>query len=239
MGKIKVAPSEETPMVEEAQTEQKSTKSKKSTKKTVARTRSKKYQGFVTKVEKNKTYSLSDALSLVEDTHMATFDETVELHINTLGPVSGGMNLPHGTGKSTRVAVLAPSKDAEGAEALLKEIESGKINFDVLIATPDAMPKLAKVAKILGPKGLMPNPKNGTVTPKPEEVAKQYEGGHMTFKTEAKAPVLHLVVGKLSFGKDKLSQNISAAIATVGSKNIRNVTLKSTMSLGVKVQVSK
>ncbi len=202
------------------------------------RERSEKYKEVKALVEKNKLYSLSQALDLVEKTHMAKFDESVELHINTLTTgVNGHMTLPHGTGKTTKVAILAPAKDPKAADDLLKEIEAGKINFDILVATPDAMPRLAKVARILGPKGLMPNPKNGTITPKPEDVAKKFEGGQMNFKTEAKAPVMHLMVGKLSFGKEKLSANITAALDAVQTKNIKNVTLKSTMSPAVKLLV--
>lgn len=204
-------------------------------KESVKTARSAKYKKVASLVEKNKIYSLAEAIELLDKTHLAKFDETVELHINTSGSLSGSMTLPHGTGKETRVAILAPSKDAAAADALLKEIESGKINFDVLIATPDAMPKLAKVARILGPRGLMPNPKSGTVTPKPEEVAKQYAGGHMTFKTEAKAPVLHLAVGKLSFGKNKLIENIQVALKAVEAKNMKKVVLKSTMSPAVRI----
>jgi large subunit ribosomal protein L1 len=105
----------------------------------------------------------------------------------------------------------------------------------VLIATPDAMPKLARVARFLGPRGLMPNPKNGTVTPKPDVVAKKYQGGQVNFKTEAKFPILHLTVGKISFGEKKLADNIKTAITAIQTKNIKNMTLKSTMSPGLKV----
>ncbi len=200
--------------------------------------RSAKYKEAKALIEKDKMYPISQALDLVEKTHLAKFDETVELHINTTeSGISGTMTLPHGTGKKTRVVVLSPSKDPKGTEEIIKEIESGKISFDVLIATPDAMPKLAKVARILGPKGLMPNPKNGTITAKPEELAKKYEGGQISFKTEAKSPIMHLVVGKLSFGKDKLSENINEALRAVQSKNIRNVTIKSTMSPGIPLAI--
>lgn len=227
--------SEETPQ-EEVKVEDKPVAPKKKVQSnTKGRQRSAKYKAAVAQVEKNKQYSLAEALELVEKTHMAKFDETVELHINTTGSVNGSVTLPHGTGKSTRVAILNPNKDAAGADALLKEIEAGKINFDILVATPDAMPRLAKVARILGPKGLMPNPKNGTVTPNPEAAAEKYAGGHMTFKTEAKAPVLHLAVGKLSFGAGKLTDNIKAALKAVDSKNIKKVFLKSTMSPSVKI----
>ena len=229
---------EETPSEpqEEAKTEEKP--KKKSVQRNVkARERSEKYKTALAQVEKNKLYKLAEALELVEKTHLAKFDETVELHINTVGSVNGSVTLPHGTGKQMRVAILAPGKDAAGTDALLKEIEAGKINFDILIATPDAMPRLAKVARVLGPKGLMPNPKNGTVTPNPEATAEKYAGGHMTFKTEAKAPVLHLAVGKLSFGKDKLEENIKAALKAVDSKNMKKITLKSTMSPAIRLSL--
>jgi len=197
--------------------------------------RSKKYQTNTKLVEKYKTYPLSEALELLSKIHLASFNETVELHINTHEKgISGIITLPHGTGKKTKIAILAPAKDAKAADDLLKEIEKGLISFDVLIATPDAMPRLAKVARILGPRGLMPNPKNGTITQKPEEAAQQYEKGQLTFKTESKAPVIHLSVGKLSFGKEKLMENITAAITAVQAKNIKNITLKSTMSPGIK-----
>ena len=202
------------------------------------RERSENYKKAVAQIEKSKLYSLKDALALLEKTHLAKFDETVELHINTVSDgISGQITLPHGTGKTTRVAILAPSKDAKAADELLKQIEAGKINFDVLVATPDAMPKLARVAKVLGPKGLMPNPKAGTVTPNPEAVAKQYEAGQMRYKTEAKAPIMHLTVGKLSFGAEKLSQNVDAMLKAIKGENIKKVTIKSTMSPAVKLLV--
>ena len=100
------------------------------------------------------------------------------------------------------------------------------------------MPKLARVAKFLGPRGLMPNPKNGTISPKPQEVAKKYEGGQVNFKTESKFPLLHLSVGKVSFGGDKLAENIKVALQSVQVKNIRSATLKSTMSPGIKIDTT-
>lgn len=202
--------------------------------------RSANYAAKAKLVEKNKQYSVKEALALVEKVHVAKFDETVELHINTLTTgVNGHVTLPHGTGKQTRVAILAPSKDAQAAEDLLKEIEAGKINFDILVATPDAMAKLAKVARILGPRGLMPNPKNGTVTANPEAVAKQYAGGQMNFKTEAKTPIIHLSVGKLSFGPEKLAENIAAALTAVKTANMKSAVVKSTMSPSVKLNLGK
>jgi large subunit ribosomal protein L1 len=99
------------------------------------------------------------------------------------------------------------------------------------------MVKLAKVARVLGPRGLMPNPKNGTITSNPAEVAKKYEGGQVNFKTEAKSPIMHLTAGKMSFGKEKLTQNIESLIAAVKKSNIVNATLKSTMSPGLKIKI--
>jgi len=191
---------------------------------------SSKYSQLVAKFDTSKTYSIKEGLEMLKDLQRGKFDETVELHINTTNPgVSGSATLPHGTGKQTRV-VIADDK-------LLAEIEKGIINFDILVAVPQMMPKLAKVARILGPKGLMPNPKNGTITEKPEEAVKKYAGGQFNFKTESKNPLLHLSVGKMSFGTEKLTENINVMIEAVKKSNIVNVTLKSTMSPGIKIKI--
>lgn len=191
---------------------------------------SKKYQALSGQYDKTKVYSLKEALELLEKLQRKSFDETVELHLNTTATgISGQITLPHGTGKKTRVAIAT--------DELIAEVEKGIINFDVLVAEPIMMVKLAKVAKVLGPKGLMPNPKNGTITPKPEEVAKKYEGGQINFKTEAKAPIMHLTVGKISFGPEKLTENIEALIVAIKKANIVNATLKSTMSPGLKIKI--
>lgn len=195
-----------------------------------------KYLAVVKEVDRNKKYTLSEALTLLEKLKYTKFDETVELHINTTERgVSGSFVLPHGTGKETKVVIANQSADPKHVEELVKQIEAGQINFDVLVATPNTMPKLARVAKVLGPRGLMPNPKNGTVTPKPEEVAKKFAGGQINFKTEAKFPLLHLSVGKLSFGEQKLADNIKVALQAIQPKQIKNITLKSTMSPGIKL----
>jgi len=197
------------------------------------------YQKVATLVDKSKNYKLAEALPLLAQLKRAKFDETVELHINTIEKgISGSLTLPHGTGKATKVAIANAAVDPKGVDELVKAIESGKIDFDVLIATPDSMPKLARVARVLGPRGLMPNPKNGTVTPKPEDVAKKFEGGQFNFKTESKFPILHLAVGKLSFGDEKLSDNIKTAVKAVKTKNIKTITLKSTMSPGIKIETA-
>jgi len=202
----------------------------------VVKERSPRYKDSLLQREKNKVYNVKEAISLLEKMKKAKFDETVELHINTNDKITGNITLPNGTGKKTRVAILAPSKDAKAADELLENIEAGKIDFDILVATPDAMPKLARVARILGPKGLMPNPKTGTVTPRPEEVAKKYEGGQMSYKTEAKANVLHVSIGKMSFGSEKLSQNINAFIDSLENGKVKSIYLKSTMSPSIKLK---
>lgn len=197
------------------------------------------YQKVTAFVDKNKKYKLSEALLLLGKLKRAAFDETVELHINTTEKgISGSLTLPHGTGKTTRVTIANANEDPKQVDDLIKAIESGKIDFDVLIATPETMPKLAKVARVLGPRGLMPNPKNGTVTPKPDEIAKKFAGGQFNYKTEAKFPLLHLAVGKLSFGDKKLEENIITAIHAVKTKNIKSITLKLTMSPGIKIETA-
>lgn len=192
--------------------------------------RSANYKEKLSQVDRTREYSLNEALSLLTNVHMAKFDETVEIHVNTLtGGISGNVTLPHGSGKKTRVAIAS--------DALISEIETGKISFDVLLSTPDMMPKLARVAKVLGPRGLMPNPKNGTITQNPQDLAKKFEEGLSNFKTEAKAPIIHMVVGKMSFGPEKLAENIATALGAIKKANITNVTLKSTMSPGIKIKL--
>lgn len=202
--------------------------------------RSKKYQAMAAMVDKNKKYSVEEGLKLLEEIkspakqdsalQKKTFDETVELHLNTKDPkIQASTTLPHGTGKTLRVAVAS--------DELIAEIETGKVNFDILLASPAMMPKLAKVAKTLGPRGLMPNPKNGTITNDPEAAAKKYEGGLTFIKTEVKAPLIHIAVGKVSFGPKKLEENITAIISAVKKENISNAILKSTMSPGIKLQI--
>ena len=199
-------------------------------KKTKERARSKGYQIVAQMVDRKKTYPLSQGLELLEKLKRAKFDETVELHINTLeAGINATVTLPHGTGKTIRVAIAD--------EKIIAEVEKGKINFDVLIAEPGMMPKLAKVARFLGPRGLMPNPKSGTISNDPQKLAQNFSKGQIHVKTEAKAPIIHLTVGKLSFGPKKLSENIESIVKTVKKERIKNVTLKSTFSPGIKLAI--
>jgi len=208
-------------------------KAKEETRKKILRPeqgRSKRYQVSAKLVDKTKIYTLFEALNLLERARFAKFDETVELHINTTQKgINVNTNLPYGTGKKIRVAIAD--------EKIIENVAKGKIDFDVLLASPTIMPKLARVAKFLGPRGLMPNPKNHTITANPQELAKKYDAGQVTLKTESKAPIMHVAVGKLSFGEKKLRENIQAVFIAVKPENIKNVTLKSTMSPGIKFKL--
>ncbi len=209
-----------------------------------ARTRSKRYVEKASLVDKTKLYPLTDAVALVKQTSLTRFDGTVELHIN-LNPASlgdsprgeagkkdfrGSVSLPHGTGREVRV-VIADDK-------VISDVEAGKINFDILVAHPSMMPKLAKVARTLGPKGLMPNPKNGTVTDNPEKRAKELSHGQVNFKTEPNNPIIHIAVGKVSFEDKKLMDNIIAMLDAVGRSKISKATLSSTMGPGIKLNLT-
>ncbi len=204
-------------------------------KKSRARNRSKVYKQALMKVDHNKLYPFADGLILLREVALAKFDETVELHINTAEKgLRGNVQLPHGTGKEVKVVIA----DAKTIDKIVEDVGNGKIDFDTLIAHPSIMGKLAKVAKFLGPKGLMPNPKNGTISDKPEEVAKKFQGGSVNWKTESEFPLIHAVIGKLSFKDKQLEDNFKALIKSITSDKIQKITLKSTMSPGIKIQVS-
>lgn len=193
------------------------------------RARGKNYQEAKKKIDKNKKYDIKTAVSLLKKIKFANFDETVELHINTKEKsVKGEVKLPHGIGKETRVAILD--------EKILAEIKKGNFKFDVLITHPSFMPKLVKFAKILGPKGLLPNPKTGTISDKPEEAAKKFKAGSIRFQTEAKFPIIHQAVGKLSFADEALVENITAFLKAVGTSKIASAYLKSSLSPAIRLQ---
>lgn len=201
--------------------------------------RGKRYKETAKLVEKSRHYSLAEAIALVKKTSLSRFDGSVEVHISTVEKgLSGSVKLPHGTGKQTRVAIADPSAGPEQVEALLKKIESGMIDFDVLVATPAAMPLLAKFARILGPRGLMPNPKAGTITEEPEKVAEKFKAGEMRFKTEVQAPLIHLTIGKVSFPEKDLEENLKTLIGAIGPSKIQKLTLSSTMGPGIKVDLT-
>lgn len=210
---------------------------KKPKRKAKARVRSKRYtenlalaKGQSASGGKKTLYPIPAGIEMLRKFKKSNFDETVELHINTREKdVSGQVALPHGTGKKLRIAVAS--------DDLIAEIEKGKIDFDILVAEPQMMPKLAKVARILGPRGLMPNPKNGTISDKPESLVEKFSAGQISYKTEPQAPIIHMSVGKLSFEDGKLADNIKTVLSSIGADKIANITLKSTMSPGIKLAV--
>lgn len=185
--------------------------------------RGKKYQESAKKIEKGKIYSLEDALKLAVETNPVKFDATVEAHVRLgVDPRQADQNirttvvLPNGNGKTVRVAVFAPLDDAKKAKAagadiaedeeFLKKLEKGTIDFDILISTPAYMPKLGKFARLLGPKGLMPNPKAGTVTTDIEKAVKEAKAGKVEYRVD-KQSIVHIGLGKVSFGDKKLIEN--------------------------------
>ncbi len=194
------------------------------------RSRSKKYRAHRAKLDKTKKYKVVNAVELVKDLSYSKFDGTVTaaLVVREVGQV-GSVTLPHSTGKSVK-AVIVDDK-------VLAQIEAGEVaGIDVLIAEPQYMPKLAKFGKVLGPKGLMPNPKSGTLTPNPKAKKKELEAGTTVLKTNKKEPVLHVSVGKVSMDTDKLAENIEALISAVGPKLVK-LTLSASMSPGVRVEI--
>lgn len=189
--------------------------------------RGKNYKEAATKIDKSKLYPIADAVALAKETSTTKFDGTIELHVvSKKEKVNEQIELPHSNGKSQKVEVATDST--------IKKIEEGKIDFDILLATPDMMPKLVPHAKVLGPKGLMPNPKKGTVINDPKEASK-FGGNAITIKTEPKNPLIHLAIGKVSQKDKELVDNINAVITKLEKSRILKAFLTSTMGPSVKV----
>jgi len=196
------------------------------------KSRSKKYQELKKLVDKNKNYSIKEAITLLKKMNQFNFDQTVELHLNVdKTGLKGEVELPYSIGKKLRVAIVD--------DKVLAQIEKGELDFDVLITHPSYMPKLARFARILGPKGLMPNPKAGTISDKPEEVAKKFEKGLIRWKTEPKFPLIHQAVGKLSLDEEKLVANALGFLKSVGRAHIRSVFVKATMTPSIKLSLEE
>ena len=224
----------------------------------------KKYVESKKLVDKTKLYDLEEACTLCVSTAKAKFDETVELHVR-LGvdsrhadqQVRGAVVLPHGTGKNVKVLVIAKGdkeKDAldagadlVGAEDMVAKIQNeGFMDFDVLITTPDMMGLVGRLGRVLGPRGLMPNPKAGTVTPNVAQAVKEAKAGKIEYRLD-KANIIHVPVGKASFGKEKLSENITTVMdaivkakpAAAKGQYIRSAAIATTMGPGVKLNNAK
>ena len=210
----------------------------------------------------NASYSIDEAVKILKECSKVKFDETVEVAINLgVDPrhadqmVRGVVALPNGTGKTVRVAVFAKDDKADearaagaeyvGAEELAEQIQKGEIEFDRCIATPDMMAVVGRLGKVLGPKGLMPNPKLGTVTPNVGEAVKSVKGGEIEFRVE-KAGIIHCGIGKTSFSQEALVENVNAFMGAIikakptGAKGtyMKKVTLTSTMGPGVRIDTS-
>jgi len=222
----------------------------------------KKYKASVESYDKNEAVDVAKAVSIVKANAKAKFDETIEVAVNLgVDPrhadqmVRGVVNLPNGTGRSVRVAVFAKDAKADeakaagadivGAEDLVEKITNGEMDFDKVIATPDMMPMVGRVARVLGPKGMMPNPKVGTVTMDITKAVGDAKGGAVEFRVE-KAGVIHAGVGKASFEQDKLAENVSAFLDALqkarpsGAKGtfMKKISLTSTMGPSVKIDAT-
>lgn len=221
--------------------------------------RGKNYRSVAKLVNKTTTYSLSDALELATKTNACKFDASVEVHVRLgVDPRQADQNirttvsLPNGTGKTIRVAVFAPESDFAGAkkagadivgdEDFLKQLDQGIINFDVLVSTPKYMPRLGKYARTLGPKGLMPNPKSGTVAIDVEKAVLDAKAGKVEYRVD-KQSIVHLSIGKVSFGTKKLEENANAFFESLKLQKptslkgayVNSISISTTMGPGIKV----
>ncbi len=225
--------------------------------------RSKRYQNLKEKIDREKLYSPEEAIKLVKETASANFDETVDLSVQ-LGVkpehadqnIRGTIVLPAGTGKEVTIAVFAKGEKAReaeeagadfvGQEDLAEKIEGGWLDFDLALATPDMMSIVGKLGRILGPKGLMPNPKAGTVSFELEKAIKEFKAGKVEYRVE-KAGVIHLPIGKVSFSEEELKENFKAILkrlievkpAAASGKYLKTVAVSSTMGPGIKVNPSE
>lgn len=222
--------------------------------------RSKNYRKVAEQVEKDKVYSLADAMEVAVKTNPVKFDASVEVHVRLgVDPRQADQNiratvsLPHGTGKTVRVAVFAPEgdhaaakkagADVVGDEDFLKQLDKEELNFDVLVATPQYMPKLGKYARLLGPRGLMPNPKAGTVATDVAKAVSDAKTGKVEYRVDKQA-IVHLAIGKVSFGAEKLTQNAKAFFDSLQSQKpaslkvsyVKTTSISTTMGPGIKVE---
>ena len=214
------------------------------------------------KIDRNKLYPVTDALTLIKETATAKFDESIDVAVQLgIDPkksdqlVRGSVVLPAGTGKSVRVAVFAQGEKAEAARAagadivgledLAEQIKAGKMDFDIVIASPDTMRVVGALGQVLGPRGLMPNPKVGTVTPDVAQAVKNAKAGQVQYRTD-KAGIIHATIGRASFGVEQLQSNLSALVdalqkarpAAAKGVYLRKLAVSSTMGGGARVEIA-
>ena len=224
---------------------------------------SKRYKQLSEKLDNSKVYTLAEASAFISELKSAKFDETVEIAMNlNVDPrhadqmIRGAIVLPHGTGKTVRVAVFAKGAKADEAKAagadivgtddLVEQIQEGNFNFDVVVAAPDCMGLVGKIGRILGPKGMMPNPKTGTVTPDVATAVKNLQGGQVNYRVDKKGNI-HAGVGKVSFPANAIEENLKAFIASINKQKpasakgryIKNAALSLTMSPAIKFDVAE
>ncbi len=217
---------------------------KKTTKPGKTKPRGKKYQEAVKDLDRSKAYPLNEAIDLVKKLSYVKFNATLEAHINTAQTgIRGLVALPFASGRKLKIVAFGKEAETSGAdvagnEEIIEEINKGKVNFDILVTTPQWMPKLAKIARILGPRGLMPNPKNGTIVDDLKKAVEGFQAGKTEYKTESKAPVMHIALGKLNQPNEELSANIKALLQTLGKTRVKKVTLAPTMGPAVKVDLA-
>ena len=215
-----------------------------------AKPRSKKYQEITKDLDRSKSYPLTEAVDMVKKLNYAKFDATLEAHINTIQTgMRGLVSLPYAKGKKLTILAFGPTSSGKpdfagldgvivGTDEIIEEVNKGKVNFDLLVTTPEWMPKLAKVARILGPRGLMPNPKSNTITQDLKKTIAGFQSGKTEYKTEPKAPVIHLGLGKLNQPTEQLSANIKILLQTLGKTRVKKVSLSPTMGPSVKLDLA-
>lgn len=225
-GGERVVAIEAQPVEAKAKTEDEGKKAKKQK---GPRSRGKKYTQAIKQVNRNKLYKLEEAIELVKNLKIASFDESVELHaVVKKDNISQNIELPYSSGKTKRIEI-ANNKTIE-------KLQKGKVDFDILLSTAQMMPKIVPFARILGPKGLMPNPKNGTLI-KSKKEAEKFSGNSIQVKTEKSAPLIHTVIGKSHQPKGELVENTKAILEGIGPKLFTKVYIKSTMSPSIKVAI--
>lgn len=225
--------------------------------------RGKRYRSAIDKLDREKLYDLDEAMGIVKDNATAKFDETIEISVRLgIDPrhadqqVRGAVVLPHGTGKSRTVVVFAKGDKAKeateagadyvGEDELVQKIQQGWLDFEVAVATPDMMSKVGRLGKILGPRGLMPNPKTGTVTNDIEQAVQEIKAGKIEYRAD-KAGIVHAIIGKASFSLDQLKENYTTLVGTLikvkptaaKGQYLKSIAVSSTMGPGVKINPLK